>query len=255
MAKTPPRFDRRAATVEQLKSKKAPVSATPSQRPAAATESDEDDVSVGFIATAAAVVFACIGGVYLFMNWGTETAVASTGPAYRSIIESTCGEGWEKDLSNVDQMYCFMTTQVSRLCDKDERRHLVATVGRFQKDYAVWNARFHAASMGSIVKVQAQSIPIGLETARMERTMRDPKASAEEKAKRMEEVADRMSDVMSGPNRLLSERTNKTPYYKMEDALAELAKSGYIAESDFGRSKPDWVSRGFRAVKTVVPSC
>jgi hypothetical protein len=227
--------------------------AAQSRNPSPAKDDSDDGVTPKFIASVFAAVFAVGGGLYFFL------AKPSSAPAPEVIaassVDGTCAEGWEKGQSNVDQMHCYMTTYVARLCEPAERRHLIATIGRFEKDYAAYNARFMAASMGSIAKVQVNALAIGVESARMERAMRDPNASEEERSRRMGNVMKMTGDVLSGPNKVMSEKVNKVPYYTLEDHFAKLATAGYVTENDFAGKKPKWVNAGFKAVKTVRDVC
>jgi hypothetical protein len=109
--------------------------------------------------------------------------------------------------------------------------------------------------MGSIAMANQKSIQIGMETAELTRTMNDPNATDEELQKQADKVNEIMSDVLDGPNKVMAERTNKTPHYQLQYDLTELASLGLIAEDDFGWSKPEWVKKGFAEVKSVKSAC
>ena len=51
-------------------------------------------------------------------------------PAYQSRVASVCDKGWRDDRDNRDQVDCYMTTDVERLCDPRERRALVDKLRR-----------------------------------------------------------------------------------------------------------------------------
>jgi hypothetical protein len=225
----------------------------PGRAPSQAKDDSDDGITPMFIGTMAAAVLVVGAGLYFFLAKPSPGSTSEVIAA--SSVDGTCAEGWEKNQSNVDQMHCYMTTYVARLCEPAERRHLIATIGRFEKDYAAYNARFMAASMGSIAKVQVNALAIGVESARMERAMRDPNASEEERSRRMGNVMKMTGDVLSGPNKVMSEKVNKEPYYKLEDHFAKLAAAGYVTEKDFGAKKPKWVNNGFKAVKVVRDVC
>src|SRR5688572_11883989 len=94
-------------------------------------------LNAGFIATAVALFVAVGSGTFFYLNGGLELPQLSFGsaedePAYVSSVDKKCGKGWEKDLPNVDQMHCYLTSSTTRLCDPKERAHLVATIGRFE---------------------------------------------------------------------------------------------------------------------------
>jgi hypothetical protein len=217
-------------------------------------DSGGDNVSAGFIAGMIAMVLVAFGGMY-FIFGGSSSGPGGQRDAYVSSVDRACSQGWEKEKSNVDQMHCYLTIDVRRLCDPMERRHLVATVERFQDDYRVWNQRFFAAAMGTAAKARGHSMEIGLQDAKMQRAMRDPNATEEERAEHMNKMMGMVDNVMSGTNKLLAERRNETPFYKLEDEIKHLASKGYIQADDFGSRPPHWVARGLKAVKSVRPAC
>jgi hypothetical protein len=109
--------------------------------------------------------------------------------------------------------------------------------------------------MGSIVKAQVHGPQLGMEAAKLTKSWNDPNVSHEERARQMDKVLGISGEVLSGPEKVKAEKRNATPYYKLEDELTVLASKGFIDESDFGSSKPHWVNRGFKAVKSVKPVC
>jgi hypothetical protein len=105
--------------------------------PTPPTSGDGTKLTAGFIATAVALFVAVGSGTFVFLNGGVampsfDLGVAKNEPAYVSSVDKTCGKGWEKDLPNVDQMHCYLTSSKRRLCDPKERAHLVATIGRLK---------------------------------------------------------------------------------------------------------------------------
>ena len=239
---------------------KRPSQGTPAPAPTPPANGDGTRLNAGFIATVAALVIAVGSGTFIFLNGGMAMPSFSLGfakdePAYVSSMDRTCGKGWRKDLPNVDQMHCYLTSNKRRLCDPKERAHLVATIGRYEDDYSVWSARHFAASMGSIAKANQNALEIGMETAKLDHAMDDPNVTDEELVQQTDKVSKIMGDVLEGPNKVLAEAQNDTPMYQLEDDLAELASAGLITEDDFGWSKPDWVKKGFQEVKSVKSTC
>ena len=222
--------------------------------------SDDSTLNAGFIATAVALFFAVGGGTLFFLNDGFSLPQLNFGsgetkPAYVSSVDQKCSKGWRKDLPNIDQMHCSMTINLHRLCEPEERAHLVATISRFEEDYGVWSRRHFAAAMGSIFKAQGNSLEIGMGAAEMEHAMADPKLSDAERQKKIDKFEKTMGYVLDEPNKILAESKNDTPHYQLEYDLTALASKGLIEAGDFGWRKPDWVKRGFASVKSVSPAC
>jgi hypothetical protein len=217
-------------------------------------------LNAGFIATAVALFTAVGSGAFYFMNGGISLPQFSLGstqdePAYVSSVDKVCSKGWEKELPNVDQMHCYMTKSMSRLCDPKERAHLIATIGRFEDDYTVWSNRHFAAAMGTIINANQNAVEIGMETAKLTNVMNDPNASDEDREKQANKVGEIMGGVLEGSNKVLAENKSTIPHYQLQYDLTELASMGFIAEDDFGWSKPDWVKKGFAEVKKVRSAC
>ena len=51
---------------------------------------------------------------------------------YQSRVAQTCDKGWKDDRFNRDQIHCYMTRDVARLCDPRERRALADKLLAFQ---------------------------------------------------------------------------------------------------------------------------
>ena len=216
------------------------------------------NLNAAFLATVAAVFVAVGSGTFVFLNGGLsflQPSERNAAPAYVSSVEKQCEKGWIENTLNVDQLHCYMTVSKNRLCDPRERAHLIATISRFQDDYSNWSARHFAASMGSIGKANMNMVEIGTSTADFERSMNDPSVSDEERMKKFERVDNVMGDVLDGPNKIMAEHRNDTPFYELEGDVTALASAGLLAEEDFEWGKPKFVKEGFAAVKSVRSVC
>ena len=67
-------------------------------------------------------------------------------------VEAVCGKGWQSNLPNVDQMHCYMTDTVSRLCEPKEKARLVEIINQFDDDFTVWQNNIALASFGAAMK-------------------------------------------------------------------------------------------------------
>jgi len=178
-----------------------------------AHEEQGTTLNAGFMATVAAVFVAVSSGTFFYLNGGLSLpqfalSFNQAEPAYTSSVDRACGKGWQKELPNTDQMHCYLTSSPKRLCEPGERAHLVATIDRFEEDYGVWSSRLFAASLGTIAKVQVNSIQMGMDTAEMTKAMNDPTLSDEERMKKIEKVQNEASEALAGPNAVIAERVN-----------------------------------------------
>ena len=203
-----------------------------------------DSLSAGFIAGTIALVLVAFVGMYFIFGGSARQRGALV-----SSVDRTCGEGWEKDQSNVDQLHCYLTTNVSRLCDPSERRHLAATIDRFDRDYVVWKGRMFGVAMATVAKMKVNGPQIGLQMGKISKSLNDPNVSDDEIEGMMANV------VPSIPDSVKSQKVNSISFYKLEEEFARLAAKGYMTEQDFGWGKPIWVSNGLKVAKSVKPVC
>ena len=186
----------------------------------------------------------------LGINWGfgkTEEATALSG----SVLDPVCGKDWKADLPNTDQMYCYMTRQVYRLCDENEHRAFLATVKQYDKDYKVWHRKFMMATFKTIGKLQTQGMQLGMESAKLD-TM---KGSDKEQVEQMNKVMGIAGNIMKPTDDLLAQRAGKIPEYQLQTAAYALAKAGYISTKDFSRGKPDFIAAALKKAGKVKTAC
>jgi hypothetical protein len=232
-------------------------------QPRAAYEPEDEGatLSAGFIATIAAVSISVGMGTYFFIGGGGSmpsfdlsfgfgggggiSAVAG------SVLDPVCGKDWKAEHPNTDQMHCYLTKQVYRLCGKDEHDALLATIRQYDKDYKVWHRKFMMASFKSIGKMQTQGLQLGLEAAKLERMEGDDAAKMEQLGK-VTGIAD---NIMQPTNDMLAKSRNTVPMYELENAAYSLAKKGYISAADFGSSQPDFIEKALKRAGKVKTAC
>lgn len=225
-------------------------------------ESDGPTLNAGFIATIVALSLATGAGTYFFvggdasmpsfkMGWGgggEEKGVALSG----SVMDPVCGKDWKPDLPNTDQLYCYLTRQVYRLCDATEHQALLATIRLYDKDYKVWHRKHMVATFKSIGKMQTQGMQLGMEAAKLD-NMRG--GSEQDQMDQMLKVTQMADNIMKPSNDVLAENRSKVPLYELENAVHSLAKRGYISGKDFGASKPDFVAKALKRAGKVKTAC
>ena len=129
-------------------------------------------------------------------------------------------------MPNVDQMHCYMTINLHRLCEPEERAHLMATIGRFEEDYGVWSRKALRRGDG-LDRQGARKFLRDRHGGRRDGT-RDGRSQAidEERQKKIDKFEKTMGYVLDEPNKILAESKNDTPHYQLEYDLTALAPRG-----------------------------
>lgn len=224
--------------------------------------SEGTTLNAGFIATIVAAFVAVGGGTYFFagdgfsmpdlgLNWSWGGEEAQVAAASGSKLDSVCGKGWQAELPNVDQMHCYMTREVYRLCDDKEYAALLATVKQYDADYNVWHRKYMMATFKTIGKLQTHGMQLGMEAAKME----NMKGSEKEQLDQLSKVTGIADNIMKPANEMLAQRVSKIPEYQLTNAATALVKKGYIAKKDFGRKMPDFMAAAFKAAGKVKTAC
>ena len=114
---------------------------------AAGGDDDDDDsgttMSAGFLATLVAGFVAVAGGTYMFSAGviPMPTFSNSWGSEYVSSVDPICRKLWRPGARNDAALQCYLTTNVKRLCDKQERKHLAKMIGKYRMDIDSQQAR------------------------------------------------------------------------------------------------------------------
>jgi hypothetical protein len=170
-------------------------------------------------------------------------------PAYQSRVASVCDEGWKDDRDNRDQVHCYMTTDVERLCDPRERRALVDTLLAYQDASDIAIGRVAVSVLQSFAKPGVMDM--GMADARS----RDPNLSEEERAAQSAKVADMAHGYLAPTEKPLEEGfTNKHGIVTILNDVKSLAEQGYLAASDFPTTMPKIVKEGLTAAHSVAAS-
>jgi hypothetical protein len=214
--------------------------------------------TVMFVSLVALLFAAVMGGVMFFPGFGGG-GIASlftwSKPVkvlHASSVAAQCDKGWQANERNVDQMHCYLTTDIGRLCRPEEKLALFDRIEAYEDAAADIEAQFGAASMQVIAGTQANGLAIGLADAKS----RDPNASADERQAQEQKAFELGAKTLSRLDAVIEReaRTHKVPTFQLGMDIAALAQKGYLQDADVSWSAPDWVSRGMRSAGTPPPS-
>jgi hypothetical protein len=221
-------------------------------------EQDEDEgstLSAGFIATCVAAFIAVGGGTFFFAGGSFDLRSLTTWKRngvyldYVSKSDARCKKGWGDNRENRDQLHCYFTRDVARLCDPQEKGHLLNMVDLFQDGAARYGAVAMSETM-QLVGNQGKMMQLGMADA----MTRAEGLSEEEQMRSMEKVMGMADEMMSGVNQHMSQNVNEKKIDDLKIALRSLIASGYLSPDDFGWAKPDWIEAAIAGVKIPAAS-
>ncbi len=175
---------------------------------------------------------------------GLETVFAPAAPAepaFRSVVASACDVGWKDDRLNRDQMHCWLTRDVLRLCDARERAALADRMVDYEAAKERMNGRLGVAALRMMVNpdVTAMSYAYARST--------DTRLSEEQRQAEAEKMMNLSAKINAPTSKVLEESQNDTaPGTTIQD-FAELVQAGYLIPEDFPDPMPGLAQKGFAA--------
>ena len=224
-----------------------------------ATEEDDSSskMGAGFMATVFVAFLAIAGGTFMWTDGGFSlpSLHSKWGDAERiSIVDPICKKYWVPGGRNDEALQCYLTTNIRRLCDANERKHLADMVKRYRLDVNTAGAQMMVGGLQVALKGRA------IATEMMSDVMKEAKinpSSTSEAAKNQEilmkhgmRVASKMNeltgalDTMLGPRNML-----KIDPAVMAKHIRNIGERGYMDQWDFGWLKDPMVDAAFTSKK------
>jgi hypothetical protein len=223
-------------------------------------EEPEEDSSmgVGFIASCFAVFLAVGFGTFYFSGGGGfNLPVPNLSLAWhselKSSVDDSCNVGWESNRSNIDQMHCYFTKDIKRLCKSEERNHLVAKIKKFNEAYMIARGSEIGAVMANAGGGMANPnmVQLGVQGARAT----DRSLSQDEQDEAMTQAI-AAADRMTAPIMEIAKRSiNKNSMADLKADLVSLVKNGYFAPEDFGYFRSVWIRKATDGVAQGPSQC
>ena len=154
-------------------------------------------------------------------------------PAYQSRVAHLCDKGWKDDRLNRDQIHCWMTENVARLCDPHERRALADKLVAYQEAQDRSSASMNLAALRVIANPGA-TLALGVADARS----RDPNLSEKERAEQFQKAMDVSKDIMAPVDQVTMDSVNTATREVVVADFKSLVEHGYLAATDFPDTQP-----------------
>jgi hypothetical protein len=238
----------------------------PAQRRAAAASAADDDDSVmtpGFLAGLLVLCLAVGGGTFYFAGSGgtlTDFMHGTTGP-FTSSADGACKKMWVPGGRNTPALNCYLTTNVARLCDPREKKHLAQAVRTYRNDTIAYDAQMMMGGFKAVAIAQGgqsmQNMQTMSRSIAKQQNNENYKLSTEEN-KAFEEhmkMVGRMEQAVRTPAIINSIGAGKISEEEIARKIRRLGRSGYLAKGDFGWFPDPLVSAAFSDIKITGSAC
>ena len=187
------------------------------------------------------------GGAFLASSGGAGVRNAIVGsvmgpppaPAYVSRVASVCDVGWKDDRLNRDQIHCYMSRDVARLCDPNERQALIDKLLAYQAASDRMDGRLAMTALG-VAANPLGAVQVGIADAKS----RDPNLSADQRAAEQDKAFAMAQGVMAPADKIIAESENETGPETLRADVKSLAEQGFLAAADFPGKMPKVVEHG-----------
>lgn len=221
-------------------------------------DDDSSKMSAGFMASVFVAFLAIAGGTFMWSDGGFSMPSLSTkwgGSAELvSSVDPVCKKFWVPGGRNDEALQCYLTTNIHRLCDSSERKHLADVIKRYRLDFNTGDAQMMVGGLQVALKGRA------IANEMMSDVMKEAKinpSSTREAAKNEEimmkhgmRMASKMNDLggalqtMLGPRNML-----KIDAAVMTKHIRNIGERGYMGQWDFGWLKDPLVDAAFSSEK------
>jgi len=221
----------------------------------------------GIFVAAIAGIFALVFGGTLVatgsidLSKGVDVASLWGGNAadYNSVA-AACTKGWVPRAQNDTQLLCLMNTNVARLCNPEERAHLVAMYNRYSKDRGRFEDDRTARGLRAAVVMQGTQ---GELRDALQSNFKDLQARIDGTVSPSSGVPDRLSGYFAKVNdaagqsedERVAERVPRVSDRVIASAIRRLAAAGYVGKWDFGWLPDSIVRSAFDGLDNSANTC
>jgi hypothetical protein len=241
-------------------------SRSPVQRRAAAISAADDNqggITPGFLAAVLALCAAVGGGTfYLAGSGGTLTDIMNgTTGSFTSAVDGACKKMWVANGRNTPALNCYLTTNVARLCNPREKKHLAQVIRSYRNDVIAFNSQMMLGGFKAVaiarssesmenMKIMSQSVAKQQNNQNYEMSAAETQAFADHA-----KMVGKMEEVARTPAIMNSLGTEQISEKEIAKKIRRLAASGYVSKGDFGWFPDDLVAAAFNNIKVTGSPC
>ena len=207
-------------------------------------------IVVAAVCTVLAIGAGALAATGVGADIGASVMASLSGPAasdFRSRAASTCEPGWKIDRDNRDQIHCYLTHDVARLCDPRERQALIDKLAAYQTAADRGKARELAGPLSMIGNTKV--LEMGMADARS----RDPRLSVQEREELQGKTMQMANGFIQPTMDAIKDNENATGKGQLAADVQLLGERGLLTTGDFFWTTPEIVKIGLARVGHVTP--
>jgi hypothetical protein len=227
-------------------------------------EAEESEVSKGFIAAVAVLFLAVSGGIYYAAGSGLTLDMlmnGETSKAFASSADPACKGLWVPSARNGPAIYCYMTREVSRLCDKRERRHFARVMTSYRQERLAYDSKLVFGGLQAVAVMKTYNVSENMTsmTSAVHNLSKEdatlPSASELTAIDSHFDMLKKMTDASADADLEAAMRIDQVPDERLVETIRGLGEAGYITKSDFGWFPDELVTAAFEGLKPAEPAC
>jgi hypothetical protein len=232
-------------------------------RAALAADSEDSAMTPAFMAGLLVLCLAVGGGTYVFAGSGRtldDLMTGSTGP-FVSAADGACKKMWVPNGKNSAAVACYLTTNVSRLCNPREKKYLVKVLRSYRNDLVAYDAQLMMGGLKAVAMTQSgeamNNMKIMSQSVAKQQHNQNYRESAAEKQAFAEhfKMVGKMEEAVRTPGIMGTIGLAQVSDAKLAAKIRGLGTSGYMAKGDFGWFPDPLVAPAFSGVKAAGSPC
>ena len=227
-------------------------------------EADETTLTKGFLAAVVCLTLTVGGGTYFLAgsDMTLESLMDGTGSGtFISQADAECRDLWVPNAKNTPAIVCYLTTNVARLCDPREKKHLAKVMKQYRLDRHSFDSQMVFAGMKAAVVMQnslSTSNVTGMFKA-IDEVSREggpgPSVAGVQAFESHMKTLQKLDDISSSGSLEAALELEHIPDKELVKKIRRLGTEGYMTKGDFGWMSDELVGSAFEKVQEPKSSC
>lgn len=219
---------------------------------------DEGGLTPRFLVGVVAAMLAVGGAAFYFVSPNAnvrEFLMSSRNDLVEtSSADGACKKLWVKAANNGPALDCYLTTDIRRFCNPDERSNLLFVIRKYREDRMAWDTGRFMGGIKTIAIMRESGVQSDVQA--FARSIENPESDEANRTGADAHVnrLARLTEAASGGLSDDAWRLEKIPDKDLIARLRSLAKRGYVSSSDFGWVVDPLAKAALKDLGDVQPS-